>query len=152
MDEAEIGTIFHNTVERLYRPYKEVEITEQIIDKILNDGNLDRILIEEIAIINKLDPKTASMDSFNIEARMLKGKIALLIRQMLECEKTEYCARSGNFTYMDGEMEVAKPWKIYDGLTVNFKMLIDRIDRLDGNTLRFIDYKTVKIYTRLATI
>lgn len=144
MDEAEIGTIFHNTVERLYRPYKEVEITEQIIDKILNDGKLDKILIEEIAIINKLDPETASMDSFNIEARMLKGKIALLIRQMLECEKTDYCNRHGNFTYMDGEMEVAKPWKIYDGLTVNFKMLIDRIDRLDGETLRFIDYKTGK--------
>ncbi len=144
MDEAEIGTIFHNTIERLYRPYKNELITEEVIDKILHDGSIDRILVEEIATAKHIDAEHATADDFNVEARILKGQIALQLRQMLECEKTAYCLNGGGFTYIDGEKEIKGPWKINDELTINFKMLIDRIDKIDENTLRFIDYKTGK--------
>lgn len=142
MDEAEIGTIFHNTIERLYRPYKGTLITEQIIDHLLNPKIIDPVLIEEIAKTNHLDPAHTTIDDLSLEARMLKGKISLLLRQMLEREKIDYCQTEKGFTYIDGELNVQGLWKFNDGLSVNFKMVIDRIDRINGNLLRFIDYKT----------
>lgn len=33
-------------------------------------------------------------------------------------------------------------WKMSDDLTVRFTFFVDRVDRIDDNTLRFIDYKT----------
>lgn len=144
MDEAEIGTIFHNTVERLYRPYRGKLITEAVIDEMLSEENFNHILIEEIAKTKNMAPEHSTIDDFNLEARMLKGKLSLLIRQMFEREKIDYCQKQNGFIYIDGEKEIVSKWKVCDGLEINFKMLIDRIDQIDGNTLRFIDYKTGK--------
>lgn len=144
MDEAEIGTIFHNSVERLYRPYKGKLITEDSINQMLEEKHFDSVVIEEIAKAKNMAPEHSTIDDFNLEARMLKGKISLLIRQMFEREKIDYCQKQDGFIYVDGEKEIVGKWKINDWLEINFKMLIDRIDQTDGKTLRFIDYKTGK--------
>ena len=63
-----------------------------------------------------------------------------MIRTMLACER-DAAGRDG-FTFIDAEKEVNKVWHIAPGLDVNFKMSVDRVDRLDAATLRFIDFKT----------
>ena len=45
------------------------------------------------------------------------------------------------FYFVDAEYDKSEQWKINDKHTINFRMLVDRIDRVN-DMLRFIDYKT----------
>lgn len=142
LDAAKLGDIFHHTAKRLFDDYRNCVITPGIIDKMLHDGKMEQILIEELATLTGLDPKHTIAEDLSYEAILIKSQIEIQLRSMLETEARQYCT-GDSFVYVEGEMDVAdKQWEIYPGLKVNFRMQIDRIDRIGAGTLRFIDYKT----------
>ena len=59
--------------------------------------------------------------------------------------RTMFAKEQTPFAIVGTEVPVAFSWQVSDSLTVNFKMIIDRLDRIvEGNTdiYRIIDYKT----------
>lgn len=141
MDAAKLGDIFHKTACRMFEPYKGKKITEDILDKISDEENVKRIITSEIAALHGLDPDNATQSDLNAEGLLIMSNIKQQIHSMIEAEKDAYLKGLGDFTYVDGEMDVVGPWKVGDH-EFNFRMQIDRVDRIDDKTLRFIDYKT----------
>lgn len=137
MDSATYGTIVHKVAESLYLPYKGHLITENVIDTMLHEDIRHHVIriIDEIYHKSKYSGNLSEVPG---EGQILADVITGFIRQMLKSEK-KLC----DFTFVDAESGgQAKPWKINGKYTINFKMSIDRIDRIDAGTLRFIDYKT----------
>lgn len=141
LDAAKVGDILHETSRRLYEPYKNKQITSDTIDHIVNYGPIDDIVLEEVAAAMGLDKNTTHETDLSYEGMLIKKQVASQIRSMLLAEKFSYCDKGG-FTYVDGEKDVVKQWQVTPNVKINFRMKIDRIDRLDDDTLRFIDYKT----------
>ncbi len=143
IDPAKIGDIFHHTAQRLFEKYKGERITAHTYDEMMSDGRLESILINEIAHFIGLKHGDPKFDDLNCEGQLIKGQVEYQLRAMLTAEQEKYCADGKWFTYVDGEKKIDEPqWEVQDGLKINFKMLIDRIDLLPDGTLRFIDYKT----------
>lgn len=137
------GTIVHKIVEKLYSRYEGQEINSGIIDSFLKDNDsLDMIIAETVHQLyykgDSYDPK----DQMPAEGAVTCSVIGVYVRKMLEIEKED--SLKSPFKFIKGEMAVKSPpaWKISDDLSVNFKMSIDRVDRLNDGRLRFIDYKT----------
>lgn len=142
LDAGKLGDIFHKTAKRLFDQYKGSVMSPAIIDKMLHDGRMEKILIEELADYTGLDPKRTVLEDLSYEAILIKSQIEIQLRSMLDAEARLYC-NGESYVYLEGEKDVVdKQWEIYPGLKVNFRMQIDRIDRIAPDTLRFIDYKT----------
>ncbi len=141
LSAAMLGTIFHNTVCQLYEPYKGTVITPAIIDELLKSDRLRSILMKEIAEVGYNREEPIPEDQLTMEAILIASVTEQQIRHMLSIEKEQYCA-GDSFIYMDGEYDATKQWQITPDLKINFRMVIDRIDKLADDHLRFIDYKT----------
>lgn len=140
---ADYGSVVHKVIELLYKPYRNCLITGDTIDSWLNDsgGIIGRHVREQMYL--KCYP--GYIRDGHTHELPTEGKVACdisenMIRTMLACER-DAAGRDG-FTFIDAEKEVNKVWHIAPGLDVNFKMSVDRVDRLDAATLRFIDFKT----------
>lgn len=155
LDAAEVGDIFHRSAQAVFDHYREknkpVLITLDIVDDILSSGIIDKVVDDEVAHTIGIDTSQSSVIEFTSEGVLVGDITKKQLRQMFEAEKRNIEA-NGPFTYFDGEYEVKSPqWKVGD-YTFNFHMLIDRIDRIDADTLRFIDYKTGKDESKAASI
>lgn len=143
MTAAQHGTIIHRVIEQLLMPFEGKHVDAAAIDAILKAPGLIKTTIDSI-ITEVFYPKakeTADGHDLPAEGNIFAGVIDLYVRKMLGYEQTSYCTPS--FRYIKGEMAVADPqWRVTDGLTINFKMSIDRVDEIEPGHLRFIDYKT----------
>ncbi len=143
MDASTYGTVIHSVAQRIYESFQSerdvpVEITESMLDPYLaeNGIKLERIITEEInKTFNRLaDDKL--LTPLLGESLILGKVIHSTIRAMLKVDKA-LCP----FTFVGAEKDKKASIKINDELSVNMRMLIDRIDRV-GGVLRFVDYKT----------
>lgn len=140
---ADYGTILHRVAEVLFSPYENRIVTADIIDGMLSrPDELDALIARTIFEIFYKHTRYPSPDDMPAEGVMTTSIISLYIRKMLEMERD--MAAKLPFTYIKGELQVKSPpaWRLTDSLGVNFKMSIDRVDRLADNYYRFIDYKT----------
>lgn len=141
IDAAQLGDIFHHSAKNIYYPYINKSITADIIEGILAGDTIEKTLFSEIASMTGLDPDKSTVADLNGESLLLYTHNRTELRTMLEYERDEYCKDGRSFTYVGGEVDYKKQWKVGDH-TFNFRMQIDRIDRIGPNMLRFIDYKT----------
>ncbi len=89
-----------------------------------------------------MDAEESTFADLSYESMIIHNQTAAQLRSMLHTEATHYCA-GGSFEYIEGEMDIKdRQWEIMPGFKVNFRMQIDRIDRIGPDLLRFIDYKT----------
>lgn len=143
MDASTYGTIVHNVAQKLYQsfqptPDRPVEITSDMLGQYLKTGDtaLERMITREInSVFNKLDGENALQPLLG-ETLVIGKVIHAALKAMLKVDM-ELCP----FTFVSAEKEEHQPLKINDDLTINLRMFIDRIDRVNGQ-LRFIDYKT----------
>ncbi|MBR3830216.1 MAG: PD-(D/E)XK nuclease family protein [Muribaculaceae bacterium] len=144
MDEGTYGTIMHEVAEKIYKYLKgdahEVKITEKLLDSLKNrQGEIMQQITRSINYhYNKLGKDNDTPlhgDGKVIGEIMLHFTILLL-----ENEK-----QFADFYFVDAEKRDFGQWKINDKHTINFKQIIDRIDKVksdDDLLLRFVDYKT----------
>jgi len=138
IDPASYGSVLHSMVEFLFKPYKNCMIDTKAYNTMLAvdlRGLALRVLDGEY-YRNRFKGDFSRLPG---EAKVLSKVLAEYVRMMLVHERDHY----PSFTFVDAEMEEPQHvWRLNDNLAVNFTMKIDRVDRLDENTLRFIDYKT----------
>jgi len=140
---ADYGSVVHKVIELLYTPYENRLITPELIDGWLNDssGMITRMIREQI--YRQCYPnyiRDGHVHELPTEGRVACDISENMLRTMLACERDS--TPPEGFTFVKAEMGVDRTWRISPGLEVNFKMSVDRVDRLDGRTLRFIDFKT----------
>lgn len=142
IDAAALGDIFHRTAKRIYDKYVNAPITAEVIDGIIKNKEIDDALLKETAVTLGLDPEKAGYDDISSEGRLLMANIRPELELMLRAEKSNYCADGASFDYVAGELKVSDvQWTVGEH-SFNILMFIDRVDRLNDGTLRFIDYKT----------
>lgn len=140
---SQYGSVVHKVIEELYTPYRNQEITRELIDSWLSPSNS---LIDDLTVkcvykeCYKGFNADAPVSEMPAEGSVIASVAAYTVRTMLEYEREQLCSPS--FTFIRSEMPVDKPWPVTDELTVNFKMSIDRVDRTSEGVLRFIDFKT----------
>ncbi len=143
LNAADYGTVVHNVMEYIYKPYEGKDITRKLIDSILNTPDFIMNTVQKVMsdFLNRDRIKRGKAPRpMNTESQILCRVIHHFVVNVLKNERDTYCNPS--FRYICAEHEVVSSWKIDDNLSVNFKMLIDRIDEVQPGKLRFIDYKT----------
>ncbi len=140
---ADYGTMVHNTLQALFEPFANQLIDAAQYERWLDPANTQ---IEDYVRRQLLALRRHSEDAkLNAEEEIALEAIAKIVRHDLEAELKAYC--KPDFTFIGNEMKVntlesKSEWKIDDNLSINFYMAIDRVDRIDAKTLRFIDFKT----------
>ncbi len=138
---ADMGNIFHKTMELLYGPYAGRTVTAADISAMLS-GDVIRSQMLQAYYDARPGRRGTPYEKLDAEAMLVLSQIEVQIRMMLEAERELYPP----FVFVaaeKGEAETVAQWQVTPGLKVNFRMNIDRIDRSpDGSRLRFVDYKT----------
>ncbi|HBB00837.1 MAG: hypothetical protein A2W86_12340 [Bacteroidetes bacterium GWD2_45_23] len=134
--EADVfGSIFHRLMEIIYNRYKNRTVTPDVLTGIASDEvYLTEILEQAFARYYFRDEENP---------RPLEGQHYLIgeilrsyVKQTLQADQ-----QFTPFQYIGSEYRFHAAYPVRDGLTVNFKGSIDRIDRV-GETIRIVDYKT----------
>ncbi len=152
MDSSTFGTIVHAVAERIYKslgqgePRKEtgkdlnIVVTSEKLRSFLDktDTRLGRFVTEAVNEHYRKVRDGERNITLKGESLVLGKIIEKCMRDMLRFE----AEANDVFTFVQGEKKVSMRYTVNPGLTVNVKLIIDRIDRLSNGTLRFIDYKT----------
>ncbi len=135
---AKFGTAFHNTMEKLYKPYSIEEgsgeaITETVIDKLKN---------EKESIVKEMYKEEFKLQDYELE----KGRHLFYIDELNSYVDNvlDYDKKRVPFQVKACEKEFYKDFDYADGESVKIKGYIDRID-IKGDTIYIIDYKTGKV-------
>ncbi len=146
MDEGTYGTIMHEIAEKIYMNLKgdaeEVKVTAQLLDSLKHrQGEIMNQITRSINYhYNKLGKDNDT--PLQGDAKVL-GEIMLHFTiLMLENEK-----QFADFLFVDAELKQYDQWRINDKHTINFKQIIDRVDKVYNSAtgdfvMRFVDYKT----------
>jgi ATP-dependent helicase/nuclease subunit B len=143
LESSTFGSIVHNVLESLYKPFaeKKMQVTEFDIDRMLKDYTL--LLHEEFT--RHFDGKE---DVFEKGRNLLSYKMAAYqIERFLKEERKMLQQKPDKQLFilaLEQEVETSIPYE-WNGqqLQVKLKGFIDRVDSW-GNQLRVIDYKTGK--------
>ncbi len=137
IDPRIFGTLFHETVEELYKPYLGKEVTQEDISTIAKDKmRIKNALLESF---NKyFSTQLNQSDFIDIQGKnvLIYDIIIKYIQQFLIVEQ-----RHAPFLLMGLEKQVESSIQICEGKTLNVGGTIDRLDEKDG-IIRVIDYKT----------
>lgn len=144
MDEGTYGTIMHEIAEKFYTKLRgeadEVLITSEILE--VQKKRQGEIMQQITRSINNHYNKLGEDNDTPLHGDSeVLGKIMLhFTLLMFENEK-----QFTDFYFVDAEKKQFGQWKINDKHTINFKQIIDRIDKVKIGKdllLRFVDYKT----------
>ena len=136
LSALEIGNVAHNTMEELYKPYQNEQLTQEHFKKFKQQAS------EHIA---------AQLNERNVNAENPTGVNAIVapllhhyVDRMLETDRK--AAQQGELILRSIEDKMSRKFTTQSGVDVCIKGLVDRIDELDG-TYRIIDYKTGNLKT-----
>lgn len=149
MDSSTLGTIVHSVAQRIYETLgsrrSNVKISPDMLRGIaLNEQTtIEKYITEEINY-RYLHLGRGNLTPLTGESLVIGRLLVKYLRDMLIYEAN----RGDSFIFVKAEADSAKEFghpirfDINDSLTVNLRRIIDRIDRLEDGSLRFIDYKT----------
>ncbi|MDE6269693.1 MAG: PD-(D/E)XK nuclease family protein [Muribaculaceae bacterium] len=141
MDMASFGTIFHALAQKIYDDYRNLDINAAVLNGIRAHLKT-RYTVEVEALINKIHYNRNNPHApLPLEGEVMRDLMLDIAADMFSLEQQKWCSESVSYRYVEGEMKVAAPWTINPSLSINFKMVIDRVDSTRQG-LRFIDYKT----------
>ena len=130
------GSIFHKTMEYLYEPLKSRTVPPDVLKELSRDNY---ILTRDIkrAFERELY-RGREVKALEGEHYLIGEVIKRYVRKLLERD-----AELAPLQYLHSEEKIISRICLPDGNNVNIKVLIDRVDRIGGNT-RLVDYKTGK--------
>ncbi len=142
IDSATFGTVVHGILQRIY----DAVPTDATGKKMVYDSYLQSYLqkgsvkLSKIAsaVINKEYNKREEnhVDDLAGDAKIIKEIMLYYVRPLLEHD-----IALTPFEYVASEKMEEFSWNLEDGLCINYKHYIDRIDIVNG-VMRIVDYKT----------
>ncbi len=136
IEDSMFGTLFHATMQNIYRPY---------VGKVVHAEELKIIAADKFAISNYIN-RAFSDNYFKRKGEKveLEGNNLLIAKVLLKyvVQVLHVDAQYAPFRYTASEERCHISFPISEG-NVNIKGFIDRIDEKDG-VLRILDYKTGK--------
>lgn len=146
MTTAEYGSVFHRVFQNLFRPYEGKIVDSSVISGWIEDPGRKIVPLINDAVFEFRHPRLFRLGqpapAMNAEETVMARGILKLVVRLLKEELLRFVPGTDVFRHIRGEYEVKGPWQITPGLTVNFRMYIDRVDETVPGSLRFIDYKT----------
>ena len=138
IDSATFGTIVHEIMQAIY---DAVPLTDG--KKIVRHDYLENLSSPESFELQKIIGEVVSKEydknkDGGGDVEVIKNIIAYYIVPVLRHDMS-----LTPFEYVGSEIEQSFRWRLDDDLTINYKQIIDRLDKVDG-TLRIVDYKTGK--------
>ena len=139
IDSQVLGLAIHETLEKLYRPYQEIVLTEEAIDKMLT--------LYQATLDDAFKKKFKGSDVAYGKNLLLVRVASILVKKFLEKEKERIgdLRKEGSavtVAYLEkllaDRIEIGFGNKILD---VKLRGFVDRIDRI-GEEWRIIDYKS----------
>jgi CRISPR/Cas system-associated exonuclease Cas4 (RecB family) len=139
IDSQVLGLAIHETLEKLYRPYQEIVLTEEAIDKMLT--------LYQATLDDAFKKKFKGSDVAYGKNLLLVRVASILVKKFLEKEKERIgdLRKEGSavtVAYLEkplaDRIEIGFGDKILD---VKLRGFVDRIDRI-GEEWRIIDYKS----------
>lgn len=130
LEVSELGTLLHETLERLYRPYLNQHLTVNSVEAMEKEVQQTLDSVIEGLFEHK---------DFEVGMNVLMREVSLdYLKRFLALEKANSSRHQVEVLGLEQELyaEVAGP---YGNQTI--KGVVDRVDRLDG-MLRILDYKT----------
>ena len=141
---ADYGDIVHKSIQTLFEEKADSIIDTQFTDTLLSESNPIIAKTVRSIVASKCYPQYVADDGMSPlppEGELCCEVVDAIVRSDLQAEREAYCHPS--FQFVANEWEFDKPaWKIDDNLAINFYMSIDRADRIDAHSMRFIDFKT----------
>ncbi len=151
MNESTYGTIVHEVAEKLYGALKgehdEALVTGEILEHLKSNGKM--IMRQIVRSVNDHYNNLGKENDTPLtgEAKILSEIMQEFVSMMFEKEKP-----LAPFSFVNGEKKMDGIWNVTDKIPLNFKLIIDRIDRKEDGTLRFTDYKTGSDKSEAASI
>jgi len=149
LDPSEKGILFHQIFEKFYKKLKEISLTGTFISP--SYTKRWRIL-EEIALSQLEQKRKRLAPPNNLVYQHESKEILDSCRFFLHCEEEKYKGEIPTYLELafgtrDNQNEELGRIKAVElslpgGKSISFQGKIDRIDKLDENTYRIIDYKT----------
>ncbi|MEG1405031.1 MAG: PD-(D/E)XK nuclease family protein [Alistipes sp.] len=142
VDNSLFGTIFHDAAQRLYEQVKGQAHPAELLQALVNQGEVERAVAEAINANYLHDAQVADAD-YTGNILIVKDIVTRYIRNGV----VRFDAANDAFAVRGVEEEVAYafPFEVGDrSLTIQFAGRADRIDSLDDGALRVVDYKTGK--------
>lgn len=130
------GSIFHSTMEWLYRPFEGKMVTDDLLHKIIKNDKLLTETIEKSFAENYF--KTESTKKLTGQNYLTGEVIKRYVKKLLAVD-----AGLTPFIYQESERKITVEYTLPSQKKVSLKGFIDRIDEVSGHT-RIIDYKTGK--------
>ncbi len=132
---AQIGNVFHNSVQMLLEEYKGRLIKHDDYDHLI--PKIGDVVMEMMS--RERYKGRVKGEDMSAEALLVAAQIRAQIEFLFIAEQRTY--GDSGVTYIAGEYPVTGQWTVGKH-TFNFTMKIDRIDQLADKYLKFIDYKT----------
>jgi len=138
MEANTFGSIFHEVMQDIYKPYKNEIITKVLLSEIIkNDYKIESCLMSAFAkhYFKRANEKIEMTGYSLLMARIIKKYVL----KTLHFDK-----QRAPFTFLEGEQNILTQISLPNGQKVNVKVIIDRVDEKDG-LVHIIDYKTGKV-------
>jgi len=146
IDAATQGSVAHRVLEILFKDHV-VALHDSVVSEtlVIERNVIERVVAEQLDECLYFGRYNARVEIMPGEARMIYRELVKNIARIIELEK-----KRGPYTFLAAEMTPrcaehdsrTFDWKITDSLTVRFTYSVDRVDRLEDGSLRFVDYKT----------
>lgn len=150
IDSSTYGSIIHAVAQRVFLSFRPsgseepVTVTGAMLERVIEHTNplLDRIITEETNLTYNRMPPHRLLEPLTGECKVM-GKV---IRASIVSILRRDIARAP-FTFVEAELSVPSngvslTFNATEGLDVNMRMIIDRVDRMPDGSLCFIDYKS----------
>ena len=142
-DAALFGSLFHEIMQNLYKPYENTLINKDIFKKIRSDENVNQCKRQAIKSVFKLK---SDIQIDETEKKLILDVVIKYIKRMLDFD-----SQSPEFSIVGLETQISRDIKLNNALVAKLKGNVDRLD-MQGITLRLIDYKTGKVKNSFSEI
>ena len=136
IDSATFGTIVHGIMQRVYDAVPVVNgkktVESRYLESLASSKSMELQRIVAEVVENEYDKNRDGGGDVEVIKNIIIYYIVPILRHDMSLAP---------FEYVGSEVEQSFRWQLADGLTINYKQIIDRLDCVAGK-LRIVDYKT----------
>lgn len=151
IDSAKFGSVIHRVMELIYEPMVGRIVIADYLDSLLLpevNPKYQKYITSAINEIYKNYPESRQDEKLKGESLLISKIVEYYVQEVIMHDK-RLCQQE--MKYIGSEQELKFHWDMGEGVKINFKGFIDRIDSIAGR-MRIVDYKTGSDECTLANV